>query len=63
MDHDPVPMLLLNTYRVNMILCVIAIMGWRGKGGLDTAGHEGVGCPPLDVIVLESVAAVTLAAD
>ena len=63
MDHYPFPMLLLNTYRVDMILCVTAIMGWRGKGGLDTAGNEGVGCPSLDVIILESVAAVTLAAD
>ena len=36
MNHDPFPMLLLNTYRVDMILCVIVIMGWWGKRGLSS---------------------------
>ena len=63
MDHDPVPMLLLNTYLVDAILCVIVIMGWRERRGLDAVGHEGFGHPPLDVVVLESVTAVAVTAD
>ena len=62
-DHDPVPILLLNTHLVDVLVCVIATMGFWGKQVLMQLDTKELDVHLLMLLYLESVAVVTLAVD